>query len=88
MIANAHASLLVAWRLYLPQLWADDAARRSKAGMPDEQHFATKPQMALDQIRAAQVDAIPPGIGLADAGSPGIVTGLCRPIAASDHLFL
>jgi len=67
-VANEHASLPVAWRLYLPQLWAEDAARRSKAGVPDELRFTTKPRIALGQIRAAQADGIPPGIVLADAG--------------------
>jgi SRSO17 transposase len=58
----------VAWRLYLPQAWAEDAARRAKAGVPEDLLFATKPQIALEQIRAAQADGIPPGVVLADAG--------------------
>jgi SRSO17 transposase len=67
-VANQHASLPVAYRLYLPQAWADDAARRRKAGVPDDMRFATKPQIALGQIRAAQADGVPPGTVLADAG--------------------
>ena len=67
-IANEQASLPVAWQLYLPQAWADDSERRTKAGVPEAQHFATKPQIALRQIRAAQADGIPPGVVLADAG--------------------
>src|SRR5262249_22267647 len=35
-IANHYASLPVAYRLYLPQEWAADAARRSKVGVPEE----------------------------------------------------
>ncbi len=67
-VANEQASLPVAWRLYLPQPWAEDPARRSKAGVPEALHFATRPQIALEQIRAAQADGIPPGVVLADAG--------------------
>lgn len=67
-VANQHASLPVAWRLYLPQVWAEDAERRGKAGVPDDLRFATKPQIALEQIRAAKTDGIPPGMVLADAG--------------------
>jgi SRSO17 transposase len=67
-VANEHASLPVAWRLYLPQVWAEDAARRGKAGVPADLRFTTKPQIALEQIRAAQADGIPPGTVLADAG--------------------
>lgn len=67
-VANQHASLPVAYRLYLPKVWAEDAARRAKAGVPDELRFATKPQIALEQIRTAQADGIPTGTVLADAG--------------------
>ena len=35
-IANHDASLPVAYRLYLPQEWAADRARRRKAGVPEE----------------------------------------------------
>src|SRR5216683_2926375 len=35
-IANDAASLPVAYRLYLPKDWAEDEARRSKAGVPEE----------------------------------------------------
>src|SRR6187431_1191860 len=52
-LANRHASLPVAWRLYLPAEWAADRARRRKAHVPEQIEFATKPEIALEQIRAA-----------------------------------
>src|SRR6266700_984662 len=63
-IANHHASLPIAYRLYLPQDWAEDAARRQKAHVPAEIAFATKPQIALEQIRSACAAGIPRGVGL------------------------
>ena len=67
-LANRHASLPVAWRLYLPQEWADDRARRKKAHVPEEIAFATKPKIALDQIRAALKAGLARGVVLMDAG--------------------
>ena len=52
-VANEAASLPVAYRLYLPQDWAADPVRRKKAGVPESVTFQTKPEIALDQIRAA-----------------------------------
>ena len=52
-IANHYASLPIAYRLYLPEAWAEDAARREKAHVPEEIVFKTKPEIALGQIRAA-----------------------------------
>ena len=36
--------------------------------MPKDIRFKTKPQIALDQIRAAHAEGVAPGIVLADAG--------------------
>ena len=67
-IANHSASLPIAYRLYLPETWANDAARRKKTHVPKDIRFKTKPQIALDQIRAAHAEGVAPGIVLADAG--------------------
>ena len=67
-VANAHASLPIAYRLYLPEAWADDPVRRAKAGVPDQVAFQTKPAIALEQIRQALTDGVSTGVVLADAG--------------------
>ena len=67
-VATARASLPVAWRLYLPKSWADDAARRSPAGVPGDVVFRSKPPIALSQIAAALAEGVAPGTVLADAG--------------------
>jgi len=65
-VANDHASLPVAYRLYLPPAWCEDAARRAKAGIPDEIGFATKTAIAVEQLRQALADGVPVGVVLAD----------------------
>jgi SRSO17 transposase len=67
-VANDHASLPIAYRLYLPQDWADDENRRARAGVLDEAVFQTKPQIALDQIHATIADGVQTEMVLADAG--------------------
>src|SRR5436190_5198844 len=66
-IANHHASLPIAYRLYLPQEWAKDPARREKARVPKEIRFKTKPEIALEQIRKACIADVPRGAVLTDA---------------------
>jgi SRSO17 transposase len=58
----------VAYRLYLPEDWAADRARRRKAGVPEDLGFATKPEIALAQIEAACTAGLPRGVVLMDAG--------------------
>jgi SRSO17 transposase len=65
-VANHAASLPIAWRLYLPQDWTKDRARRKKAGVPKEVKFKTKPEIALEQIRWACEAGLPRGVGLMD----------------------
>jgi SRSO17 transposase len=80
-IANHSASLPIAYRLYLPLEWTADAARRAGPGGPHATGFASKPEIALDQIRAARAAGVPPGVVLMDAGY-GSDTRLRTEIAA------
>ncbi len=67
-LANREASVPVAWQLYLPKPWAQDAARRVKAGVPAEVTFATKTAIALQQLETLLVEGAPRYCVLADAG--------------------
>src|ERR1700745_2917745 len=66
-VANHHASLPIAYRLYLPKVWADDAQRRDKAHVPEAIRFKTKPQIALAQLGAALAAGVARGVVLMDA---------------------
>ncbi len=66
-LANHHASLPVAYRLYLPKSWAEDSERRAKTGVPDEIAFATKLEIALEQIEWACAADLPRGVVLMDS---------------------
>src|ERR1700744_112348 len=52
-VATWSSSLPIAYRLYLPKEWAEDSEWREKAEVREEVEFQTKPEIALDQIRAA-----------------------------------
>jgi SRSO17 transposase len=67
-IANHHASLPAAYHLYLPQDWVADHDRRRKAGVPEDVGFATKPEIAREQLRWACEAGLPRGVVLLDAG--------------------
>ncbi len=67
-LASTQGSLPVAWQLYLPEDWAADPERRTKAGVPEEVRFATKTQIALQQLRTLLDEGAPRHCVLADAG--------------------
>jgi SRSO17 transposase len=78
-----YAERTLAWpvttRLYLPQEWADDAARRQQAQVPKEVTFQTKAEIALDVLD--QVDAMGVRYACVVADSeygddPGFLNGL------------
>lgn len=67
-VATEAASLPIACRLFLPESWANDPERRRRAKVPEDIVFRAKPDIALDQIRAAMAQGVARGVVLADAG--------------------
>jgi SRSO17 transposase len=65
-IANHVASLPIGYRLYLPKEWAEDRARRDRAGVPADIRFKTKQQIALELIQRAHASGVPRGVLLMD----------------------
>ena len=67
-LASERGSIPIAYQLYLPKGWAEDADRREACGVPEEIAFATKPEIALEQMRQAKAAGVPMGVVLTDAG--------------------
>jgi SRSO17 transposase len=65
---DSQATWPVAVRLYLPQAWAEDLERRSKARVPDEVTFQTKPEIAVALLDQARAWGVPHRCVVADAG--------------------
>lgn len=67
-LATEQASVPVAYRLYLPKEWAQDPERRQKTGVPADIGFATKNEIALQQLETLLAEGAPKYCVLAEAG--------------------
>jgi SRSO17 transposase len=60
-LANHGASLPMAYRLYVPHEWIEDAERRCSGKIPEDITFKSKNQIALEQIKQARQQGLPRG---------------------------
>jgi SRSO17 transposase len=67
-LARDDVPIPIALRLYLPESWASDRARREKARIPDDIVFRPKWRIALDEIDRLLEHRVQFGDVLADAG--------------------
>lgn len=67
-LAGENGSACVGMQLYLPESWASDSARRSKAGVPPSVEFKTKTKMALDLLDLIEQYGVRNHVVLADSG--------------------
>jgi len=51
-LVTAFGQAWVDFDVYMPDCWAKDLRRRKKAGIPEALAFATKPELALEQVRS------------------------------------
>ena len=57
--ASERGHALLDRRLYLPELWAGNLARRRKAGVPDDVVFRTSGELAYEMITQARRERVP-----------------------------
>ncbi len=65
---NETVSVPAAYRLYLPEAWTKDIARRRQVGVPTEVSFRTKWQIALEEVDLLHAEGAPEAPVVADAG--------------------
>ena len=67
-LASERGGVCIGARLFLPESWSTDAAKRSKAGVPDEVEHEPKWRTALRLLDRALDWDLPKHVVLADAG--------------------
>ena len=87
--ATDRASCPINWRLFLPESWDDDQARRRAAHVPERVGHRPKWQLVLDMVdELGRLGACPAGggrrrrlwrVGRAAPGAGGARAGLCGP---------
>ncbi len=65
-LARGEVPVPVALRLYLPEEWAEDRARRAKAGVPGPLQFREKWRMALEDLDRVRTAGVTFGAVVAD----------------------
>jgi SRSO17 transposase len=69
--------------VYMPECWAKDPQRRRKAGIPDQLMFATKPELAIEQLKRLMAAGIRAMWAAADEvyGRSGEFRAACRALS-------
>jgi SRSO17 transposase len=80
-------SVPAAYRLYLPESWANDAARREAAGIPDSIAFLKKWEIALEEIDRLLCDKVPTAPIVMDSGY-GNVTEFRQALVARELTYM
>jgi SRSO17 transposase len=86
-LANDVLSVPACYRLYLPEVWAQDQDRRRAARVPEEIEFRKKWQIALDEVDELLSDGVPRAPVVMDAGY-GNVTEFREELVARDLAYV
>lgn len=86
-VANEVLSVPVSYRLYLPEIWAQDEDKRRSARIPGEVRFQKKWEIALDEIDRLLADGVAKAPIVMDAGY-GTVTELRDQLAKRDLVYV
>jgi SRSO17 transposase len=86
-LCSSVMSVPSAYRLYLPESWAGDAARRKAAGIPAQVRFQPKWEIALSHVDTLLEEQLPLAPMVADAGY-GEVTKFREALTARGIAFL
>jgi SRSO17 transposase len=86
-LAGERGSACVGMQLYLPESWANDSARREKAGVPAATTFKPKWQIALELLGSAHQNGIAKHVVLADAGY-GEITDFREALATTGYSYV
>jgi chemotaxis signal transduction protein/SRSO17 transposase len=85
---SAHGSSLVDAAIYMPHAWIDDAARRTRAGVPDGLTYQSRSALALDLLRNARAEGHLPGTWVTSWHGEGFEPDLRARLAAEGWLYL
>lgn len=85
--ASNEASCPLDWRLFVPEEWDTDPARRAKAHLPEAERHRPKWRLALEMIDHLRTGGLEPPVVLADAGY-GEITDFRRGLEKRELAYL
>ncbi len=82
-LVTAFGQAWIDFDVYMPECWAKDPQRRRKAGIPEDLAFATKPELAIEQLKRLMAAGVRAMWAAADEvyGRCGAFRDACRALS-------
>jgi SRSO17 transposase len=82
-LVTAFGQAWIDFDVYMPECWAKDPQRRRKAGIPEDLAFATKPELAINQLKRLMAAGVRAMWAAADEvyGRCGAFRDACRALS-------